>query len=333
MEKEKKKISVIVPIYNVQKYVEKCVESIMRQTYKELEIILVDDGATDNSPELCEQLAKRDQRIKVIHKINGGLSDARNAGLEVATGEYIGFVDGDDYIEPDMYQLLVDNLEEYDADISCCRYTCVWEDGHEKPVGNTKDVDVYRGIEALKEYIYGKTMDPFVWNKLYKSKIINGEEPLRFIEGILGEDNPFVTELLKKEYTVVLAGESKYNYLQQRKGAITNSKLSQGKIDSVYWWDTLRKECIEKYPELEKYALRRQMFFYVGLYNVAYADVEYQKEAENIQRFASEYVKEILKSDVCEKTMKIAVLLLAKAPVLYRGVMRMYKKVIGKARL
>ena len=329
----KKKISVIVPIYNVEQYVEKCVQSILGQIYSNLELILVDDGSTDNSSTLCDRLAKTDNRIKVVHKENGGLSDARNTGLDVATGDYIGFVDGDDYIDSDMYQILVENLEKYDADISCCRYTCVWETGEEKPVGNTGAINVYHGLEALKEYIYGKTMDPFVWNKLYKAELINGEKQLRFIKGILGEDNPFVTELLKKEYTVVLAGESKYNYLQQRKGAITNSKISQRKIDSVYWWDGLRRECAEKYPELEKYALRRQVLFYVGLYNMAYTDGDYKNEAENIQNFIKEHAKEVLRSDVCEKTVKISVLLLAKAPSLYKGAMRMYKKVVGRARL
>lgn len=333
MEKLQKKISVIVPIYNVQEYLERSVESIIGQTYENLEIILVDDGATDNCPELCEQLAQRDPRIKVVHKINGGLSDARNAGLDVATGEYIGFVDSDDYIESDMYQLLVENLEKYDADISCCRYTWVWDDGQQEKVGDSGEIYIYEGQEALKEYIYGKVMDPFAWNKLYKTELINGERPVRFIKGILGEDNPFITELFKKEYKVVVAGESKYNYLQQRKGAITNSGVSQRKIDSVYWWDTLRRECAEKYPELEKYALRRQVLFYIGLYNMVCADECHKKEAKNVQGFVNEHVKEIWKSDVCEKTVKISALLLAKAPIVYQCAMRMYKKVVGRARL
>ena len=114
------KISVIVPVYNVEQYLERCVDSIINQTYKNLEIILVNDGSTDNSGKLCDELAKRDDRIRVIHKGNGGLSDARNAGIEEAESDLIGFIDSDDYIDEDMYELLIDNLRETNADLSMC---------------------------------------------------------------------------------------------------------------------------------------------------------------------------------------------------------------------
>lgn len=332
-EKIIKKVSVIVPIYNVQAYIEKCLESIMGQTYKELEIILVNDGSTDSSPQLCEQLANRDHRIKVVHKTNGGLSDARNAGLEIATGDYIGFVDGDDYIDVDMFQILVENLEKHNADIASCRYARVWEDGKKETVGNTGEVKIYNGLEPLREYIYGKNIDPFVCNKLYRSYLINGERPLRFIKGIIGEDNPFLTEMLKRECTIVSIGESKYNYLQKREGAITSAKISQKRVDAVYWWDTLRRECVQEYPEFTKYALRRQTLFYIGLYNEACLSKEYIHEAHHVQKFVKEHAREIIKSDVCEKTVKIAVFLLAHTPGIYQGVMRCYKKIIGQARL
>jgi len=329
----KKKISIIVPIYNVEKYIETCVQSILGQLYNNFELILVDDGSTDTCPILCDEIAKTDARIKVVHKENGGLSDARNAGLDIATGDYIGFVDGDDYIDTDMYQILVENLEKYDADISCCRHRRVWEDGRMENVGATGKLDVYRGMEALKQYIYGKEMDPFVCGKLYKAHLINGENPLRFEKGIIGEDNPFLTEMLKRECVVISVGESKYNYLQKRAGAITNSQISQKKIDAVYWWDNLRRECEQKYPELIKYALRRQTLFFVGLYNEACMSKEYKDTARRVQQFVKEHAKEILKSDICEKTVKIAVFLLAHMPWLYKGAMRGYKKVIGQARL
>ena len=112
------KISVIVPVYKVEKYLDKCVESIVNQTYKNLEIILVDDGSPDNCPAMCDEWAEKDERIRVIHKENGGLADARNAGMDIATGDYIGFVDSDDWIEPNMYEVLLKNALKYDADIS-----------------------------------------------------------------------------------------------------------------------------------------------------------------------------------------------------------------------
>ena len=114
------KISVIVPVYKVEKYLDRCVESIVNQTYKNLEIILVDDGSPDNCPVMCDEWAEKDERIRVIHKENGGLADARNAGMNIATGDYIGFVDSDDWIEPNMYEVLLKNALKYDADISRC---------------------------------------------------------------------------------------------------------------------------------------------------------------------------------------------------------------------
>ena len=120
--KEKPLISVIVPIYKVEKYLNKCVKSIINQTYKNLEIILVDDGSPDNCGKICDKLAERDDRIRIIHKKNGGLSSARNAGIEIANGEYIGFVDSDDYIDNDMFETLYNNIKDNNADLSIIGY-------------------------------------------------------------------------------------------------------------------------------------------------------------------------------------------------------------------
>ncbi|HEL7541574.1 TPA: glycosyltransferase, partial [Enterococcus faecalis] len=121
------KISIIVPVYNVEKYLEKCVRSILAQTFTDFELILVDDGSPDSSGAMCDQFAEQDERVKVIHKENGGLSDARNAGIEIATGEYLGFVDSDDYIADDMYELLYTNIVKEDADLSICGIYDVYE--------------------------------------------------------------------------------------------------------------------------------------------------------------------------------------------------------------
>lgn len=332
-----KKVSVIVPVYNVEKYLRKCVESIKDQTYRNLEIILVDDGSPDRCGEICDELARSDNRIRVIHKENGGLSDARNAGMDVSTGDYIGFVDSDDYIDEDFYEILVANLEKYDAEVSCCRYTNVWEDGKKEPIGNDGAIHVYEGTEALKEYLYGKIMDPFSVNKLYRAELLGSAKypdyHFRFIKGILSEDNPFCIELFKQTNNVVLIGSSKYNYLQAREGAITNTKVSKKKIDAVHYWDKVRQDCHENYPDLEEYALRRQVLFYIGLYNKIYKDNEYQTETKYIQSFVKEHKKEIHRSTICEKTIKISVGLLAISPSIYSGFMRLYKRIVGRAKL
>ena len=120
-------ISIIVPVYNVEKYLENCIESILNQTFKDFELILVDDGSTDNSGKICDIYEKKDSRIKVIHKNNGGLSSARNAGLDIACGKYVGFIDSDDSIHPRMYEILYDLIKKYESDISCCNYKKIYD--------------------------------------------------------------------------------------------------------------------------------------------------------------------------------------------------------------
>ena len=165
-------ISVIVPVYKVEKYLDRCVESIVNQTYKNLEIILVDDGSPDNCGAMCDNWAEKDSRIKVIHKENGGLSDARNAGMNTATGDLMGFVDSDDYISPDMYQLLYENMLENNSDISACGVQIVFED--DRPANLlTKDSNIVLNTgEAMKAIIEESYLKQPVWYKLYKTELI-----------------------------------------------------------------------------------------------------------------------------------------------------------------
>ena len=203
-------------------------------------------------------------------------------------------------------------------------------------MGNDGAIHVYEGTEALKEYLYGKIMDPFSVNKLYRAEMLGNATytncRYRFIKGILGEDNPFCIELFKRTKKVVLIGKSKYNYLQAREGAITNYNASR-KINVVYYWDKVREQCHREYPELEKYALRRQVMFYIGLYNKIYNDKAYEAEAQSIRAFVKEHNKEIQQSDICEKTVKISADILSKSARMYSLFMRGYKKIVGRARL
>ena len=169
-------ISIIIPVYNVSNYLDKCLESICNQTYQNIEIITVNDGSKDDSLNILKKWKKKDSRITIIDKENGGLSDARNVGMDASSGDYIGFVDSDDYVDEDFYEILVANLEKYDADISCCRYSNVWEDGTKESIGNDGEIHIYEGLEALKEYIYGKTMDPFSVNKLYRAELLGNSK-------------------------------------------------------------------------------------------------------------------------------------------------------------
>ena len=222
-----KLISIIIPVFNVEKYLRKCVDSVIAQTYKNLEIILVDDGSTDNCPIICDDYATKDKRVKVVHKSNGGLSDARNVGLEIACGDFIGFVDSDDYIEPTMYEeLLLKSLSE-NADITMCEARLVYEDG--KEVYNT-EVNLWN-VNGNNFHSYaillnnqgknsaGKTDNVMccVWRCLYKKSFIENK---RFVKGMWYEDFIFMNEIVTNETKFAVVKKPLYNYFQRESGIV-----------------------------------------------------------------------------------------------------------------
>ena len=204
-------ISVIVPVYNVERYISQCVESILEQTYADLEIILVDDGSTDGSGSICDEYKLKDNRVVVIHKCNGGLSEARNAGLDIARGEYIGFVDSDDYIEPDMYEVLYKNCERYAADLAAARFVKFNTQGEVRK-NFTENIEVFSREEMLRLFIVGDrryeiTMS--VWDRLYKRELISD---LRFPVGKCYEDIVFSTKVIEKSKINVYIDRALYHY-------------------------------------------------------------------------------------------------------------------------
>lgn len=207
------KISVIVPIYNSAEYLEDTLESIINQTYKNLEIILVNDGSRDNSPDIMQEYAKRDKRIRLINKKNGGVSSARNAGIGSATGDYIGYVDADDIIEPDMYEYLLGKALEHDADIVGCG---IIQDG--KRVCTPKKDIVVSARCALS---YGKVRKVFsgaCWCRLYKRYTV---EAVRFSEDYpIGEDLLYNLHALEGALCVAFCSEPKYHYITRQSSAL-----------------------------------------------------------------------------------------------------------------
>lgn len=238
-------ISVIVPVYNVENYITKCVDSIVNQTFRDIEIILVDDGSTDNSGKICDEYLTKDDRVRVIHKKNGGLSDARNAGLDICTGEYIGFVDGDDYIDGDMYELLYKNIINYDADISMCRFRRIYnnriDDNGRNLIRCTQDK------KEIIEELYCGSIGISVCSKLYKKKIFS---QLRFCYGKTYEDVYITLHTVENATKVVFDYKSKYNYIL-RENSITEKKEYNEKIKeeiNAYLYN--HSIICDKYPEL-----------------------------------------------------------------------------------
>ena len=208
-EEQTDKISVIVAVYNIEAYLEKCVRSLRNQTYRNLQIILVDDGATDGCPAICDRLAEEDGRIQVIHKKNGGLSDARNAGIAAADGEYIAFVDGDDWIETDMYEKLLSAARQFDTPLAVCRYRKIYR--NREVDASTGAAVVFDGQEALESFLMEEDdicIQNAAWNKLYRRELM-GE--LRFPTGKYYEDIVYTTMLLARSPKTVYLDLALYN--------------------------------------------------------------------------------------------------------------------------
>ncbi|MDR0978993.1 MAG: glycosyltransferase [Lachnospiraceae bacterium] len=208
---EKGLITIMVPIYNVGKYLEKCIKSIIDQTYKNIELILVNDGSTDNGLEICNKYATMDSRIKVINKENGGLSSARNIALDIARGEFIGFVDGDDYIEKDMFEVLHNLIIDNDADISMCSFYFTSEE-KEYSLYDTNKFTILNKEEALKEILLDKRIQSYAWDKLYKKSLFDN---VRYPLGKKYEDIGTTFLLLEQIKKMAIIDTPKYHYLQR----------------------------------------------------------------------------------------------------------------------
>lgn len=212
-------ISVIVPIYNVEKYLDRCVDSIINQTYKNLEIILVDDGSPDNCPQMCDDYAKIDNRIKVVHKENGGLSDARNVGMKVATGEYVSFIDSDDYISLDFYETLLETIVDNDSDIVECGVVKFYEDNNFDEYSDDLKVTNYDTLDGLEGLINENPFKQHVWNKLYKSNIALD---ISYAVGKLNEDEFWTYQIFGKAKKVTRINKTMYYYFQRGSSIMGN---------------------------------------------------------------------------------------------------------------
>lgn len=203
-------ISVVVPIYKVEEYLDRCVSSLVGQSYKNLEIILVDDGSPDNCPQMCEGWADKDNRIKVIHKENGGLSDARNAGLKAVTGDYIGFVDSDDWIDVKTYELVLKKMLDTASDIGAFNILSVTSEEFTPELSDEYEVlDSEKAIENTIDDVGVRTV---VWNKLYKRELLDG---LPFEKGKLHEDEFFTFRVLDRAERIVYLHRQCYYYFQR----------------------------------------------------------------------------------------------------------------------
>lgn len=244
-------ISVIVPVYKVELYLDKCIRSIVDQTYKNLEIILVDDGSPDRCGEICDAWAARDNRIRVIHKQNGGLSAARNAGMAVATGSYMGFVDSDDSISPDMYRLLLERMTADGSDITACGVEMVYEDGTPNRMLTPAGSCILDNAQAMEAIIRESLLKQPVWYKLYKTDLIRD---IPFAVGKYHEDVFWSWQAMARAKKVSIFDTPCYYYLQ-RSGSIMGERFSVRRLDAIEAKCQRYDYLADHYPELAPEAL------------------------------------------------------------------------------
>ena len=273
-------ISIIVPVYKVEPYLDRCVRSIVEQTYSNLEIILVDDGSPDNCGAMCDAWAEKDSRIKVIHKENGGLSDARNAGMAIASGTYMGFVDSDGYIAPEMYQLLYERMTQDGSDISTCGVEMVYEDGTPSQPLTRSGRYVLDCASAMEAIISESLLKQPVWYKLYKTELVRN---IPFPVGKYHEDVFWSYQAIGQAKKVSVFDTPCY-YYTQRSGSIMGEAYSLKRLDALEA-KMARVEYMQKnFPQLLN--ITKQNLWFSCMYSVQmltkYCTPEVRDEGEKI---------------------------------------------------
>lgn len=294
-------ISVIVPVYNVAEYLPQCVDSIINQTYKNLEIILVDDGSVDDCPGICDEYAKKDSRIRVIHKKNGGLSDARNAGLDICVGEWIGFVDGDDYIVKNMYEKLYESAVETKSDVSVCRHTLKGDNGglsydgyiSKRVVLDSKEKMIslsFCGKERSVSSCFKCYMSIGV--KLYKKRIFSA---LRFPVGKTYEDAFIILSIIDQASRIVILSDVLY-YYRLRIGSLTNVRYWNENIwDAIFVYKYNFSIIKAKYPSKLNEGMYRLWWAYRTSIGLAVKTLDYKNHVEEIEMYRNIFRRNILK--------------------------------------
>lgn len=283
-------VSVIVPIYNVEEYLNTCVDSIINQTYKNIEIILVDDGSPDNCGKICDEYACKDSRVKVIHKKNGGLSDARNAGIDVANGEYLIFVDSDDWINKYMIERLLAFAIDKKLDIVECKFINIYSRQLVKDESNVGECKTFSSIEALENHFNGQGLYRCVWNKIYKKYLFND---LRFPKGKVAEDLHTTYKLFFKASKVGLIDFHGYYYYIRNNSIMGNGGLNL--FISTYEGIKEQNEFITKNVNELKYKIN-DIYFRTLIKTFAY--LENYKGHENVEIYKNEVSNQLKRKDI-----------------------------------
>lgn len=313
------KISVIIPVYNSKKYLNKCVSSVLKQSYQNMEIILVDDGSTDGSDEICDKFKKKDNRVKVIHKKNGGPSECRNIGVKTATGKYIGFVDSDDYLDEHMYKILHETINNYDADIAQIGHFIVSDNKIIDRVHANGNCVFLEENMIVKSIIEDELINSFTWDKLYRKELFDGFE---FINLSYHEDLASMCILLSKSKKYICNNTPLYYYVRNT-NSISHTLTAKKYYDS-YRAYKIREQVINYYcPEMiEKNAIHKFTMGICALNSMLREEktgIRYKKEIENLMLEMKYDRKQIESAKGVPKNVKLYLRLLSNK-TLYRFV-------------
>ena len=321
--KRKPLISVIIPVYNVEQFIEKCLETVINQTYKNIEILIVNDGSTDKSKSICELYQKKDNRIKLFNKKNGGLSDARNYAIDYLKGEYVTFIDSDDYVEEDFIEHLYELIEKYDVDISVCSYSVISKNKIIE-CGKKYESKKMNKVEAYRNMLEENGFSVSAWGKLYKSSLFNN---IRYPKGKLCEDNGTTYKLMDQVDYIYFSNRELYKY-SRRTGSIMLSTFSIKKLDMIELTDEMCDFLEIKYEELKDVTKRRRIY---SRFNVLRQSIfgKYA-EKEKIEKELIEYLKansKIIFSNKFPARDRIAMIMLLIHPLIFKFGWIVYLKI------
>ena len=317
-------ISIIVPVYNVEKYIARTIDSILSQTMRNIEIILIDDGSTDGSPEIVDDYATRyPEKIQVIHTLNRGVTCARMTGIKKAKGDYIGFVDGDDEIEQDMYELLLKNAEKYQADISHCGYQMIFPDSRIHYFYNTGQILVQDTKKGIKDLLDGSLIEPGLWNKLFHKRLFDNI----LKNGLMDCSIKNNEDLLMNFYLFSAAERSvfqdicKYHYVV-RENSASRQRLNKHRIfDPIKVKEIIIRECA---PDLVPVAKKACVGTCIGIYNILVLAGQ-KREKKQVRSLLMKYRQDFSLLNCKYQTISWMILYL---PVIYEIVYRIYAKVL-----
>lgn len=323
---KKELISIIVPIYNVEKYLENCINSIINQTYKNIEILLIDDGSTDSSSKICDELSKEDSRIRVFHKKNGGLSSARNYGLDRMKGEYVTFVDSDDTIEKDYIEYMYNLIQKYNVSLSIIPYNVVVNELKKYSIGSNYKEEKLTTEECLKRMLLEQGFTITACAKLYKKELFN---KVRFPLNKLCEDNGTTYKTILLCDNIAYGNISKYNYFK-RANSIMTSNFNMRKLDLLELTDIMCSDIEKVYPNISEACINRRIHSRFSILRQM-VNCKLNKEEDIKEKEIIRYLKNnksiVFKNKTFNKRDKIAMLSLLLGKNIFKFCWVIYDKI------